>query len=280
MKLKVVSPIVSVDWLNENSNASNLIILDASIKKVGSSIDVVQEKFQIPNAVFFDLKNVFLDVDGKFPNTIPDQQYFEEQIQQLGINDDSCVIIYDDLGVYSSPRAWWLFKLFSHDNVAVLNGGFPEWKKRGYTIENPKSVNLNKGNFRAKFNANYVVNYQEVLDNITSNTYCVADARSNDRFLAKVPEPRKDLKGGHIPNSKSLPYSVVQNNGKMKSKEALITLFESINSENKDYIFTCGSGVTACILALALEITENTNYSVYDGSWTEWASISGLPIAN
>lgn len=279
MKLKVTSPIVSVDWLNDNRNANNLIVLDATIKKVGSIKDKTKEKLRIPNAIFFDLKNIFLDKNAEFPNTIPRKEYFEEQVQNLGINNDTCIVVYDDLGVYSSPRVWWLFRLFGFQNVAVLNGGFPEWKETGYTVEKQTSSNLEKGDFTAKFNEEILVNYQKVLDNIITDEFCVADARSNDRFFAKVAEPRKDLKGGHIPNSVSLPYSVVQENGKMKSKEELIKLFNSINSEKKNYIFTCGSGITACILALALEITGNKNYSVYDGSWTEWASIPDLPIA-
>ena len=279
MTLKITSPVVSVDWLYENRDADNLIILDATIKKVGSSEASLDKKVQIPNAIFFDLKDVFLDKKGAFPNTIPQEDHFEKQVQSLGINNDSCVIIYDDLGVYSSPRAWWLFKLFGFDNVAVLNGGLPSWKAKGYKVENQSTTQLSKGDFKALLIEDRVVSYHKVLDAISSDEYCIADARSNDRFLAKVPEPREDLKGGHIPSSISLPYTEVQVNGKMKSKEELALLFKAINSNKKKYIFTCGSGITACILALALEITENTNYSVYDGSWTEWASIPNLPIA-
>ena len=279
MTLKITSPVVSVDWLYENRDADNLIILDATIKKVGTSDASLDKKVKIPNAVFFDLKDVFLDKKGTFPNTIPQEDYFEKQVQSLGINNDSCVIIYDDLGVYSSPRAWWLFKLFGFDNVAVLNGGLPSWKAKGYKVENQSATQLSEGDFKATLIEDRVVSYHKVLDVISSEDYCIADARSNDRFLAKVPEPREDLKGGHIPSSISLPYTEVQLNGEMKSKEELAFLFKAINSNKKKYIFTCGSGITACILALALEITENTNYSVYDGSWTEWASIPNLPIA-
>ncbi|CAL2081332.1 sulfurtransferase [Tenacibaculum sp. 190524A05c] len=277
MKLNISSPVVTVEWLHKNIDAENLVLLDATIKKVGS-FEESSEKVQISGAINFDLKGVFLNKEGEFPNTVPTSEHFEKEVQRLGINNDSCVIIYDDLGVYSSPRAWFLFRLFGFTNVAVLNGGLPKWKGNGYKVVQPNEMNLNKGNFEIKETSGKVVDFNVVLENINSQEFCVADARSNDRFLAKVPEPRKDLKGGHIPNSLSLPYTEVQHNGEMKSQDELQQIFNSINTNSKNYIFTCGSGITACILALALEITGNTNYSVYDGSWTEWASIPNLPI--
>ncbi|CAL2092378.1 thiosulfate/3-mercaptopyruvate sulfurtransferase [Tenacibaculum sp. 190524A05c] len=277
MKLNISSPVVTVEWLHKNIDAENLVLLDATIKKVGSS-EESSEKVQISGAINFDLKGVFLNKEGEFPNTVPTSEHFENEVQNLGINNDSCVIIYDDLGVYSSPRAWFLFRLFGITNVAVLNGGLPKWKDNGYKVVPPNEMNLNKGNFKIKEISGKVVDFNVVSENINSQEFCVADARSNDRFLAKVPEPRKDLKGGHIPNSLSLPYTEVQHNGEMKSQDELQEIFNSINTNSKNYIFTCGSGITACILALALEITGNTNYSVYDGSWTEWASIPNLPI--
>ncbi|CAL2092109.1 sulfurtransferase [Tenacibaculum sp. 190524A05c] len=277
MKLNISSPVVTVEWLHKNIDAENLVLLDATIKKVGSS-EESSEKAQISGAINFDLKGVFLSKESEFPNTVPTSEHFESEVQNLGINNDSCIIIYDDLGVYSSPRAWFLFRLFGFTNVAVLNGGLPKWKDNGYKVVPPNEMNLKKGNFKVKEISGKVVDFNVVSENINSQEFCVADARSNDRFLAKVPEPRKDLKGGHIPNSLSLPYTEVQHNGEMKSQDELQQIFNSINTNSKNYIFTCGSGITACILALALEITGNTNYSVYDGSWTEWASIPNLPI--
>lgn len=277
MKLNISSPVVTAQWLHKNLDAENLVLLDATIKKVGSS-EESSEKVQISGAITFDLKDVFLNKESEFPNTVPTSEHFEKEVQSLGINNDSCVIIYDDLGVYSSPRAWFLFRLFGFTNVAVLNGGLPKWKENGYKVVQPNEMNLNKGNFTVKKTLGKVVDFNTVLENINSQEFCVADARSNDRFLAKVPEPRKGLKGGHIPNSLSLPYTEVQHNGEMKSQDELQQIFNSIKTNSKNYIFTCGSGITACILALALEITGNTNYSVYDGSWTEWASIPNLPI--
>lgn len=275
--LKVDSPIVSVDWLHNNLNADNLIVLDATIQKVGNKADNKKEKQQIKNAVFFDLKNVFLNIEAEYPNTVPSEKYFETEVQKLGINNNSCIVVYDDLGVYSSPRVWWLFKTFGFTNIAVLNGGLPSWKEAGYTIEPKKERESTVGSFVANLNKDKVSETEEVLI-ASHNKKNILDARSKGRFYATEPEPRKDLRVGHIPNSKSLPYVELQVDGKMKSKEELQKMFSEINPKEEEMIFSCGSGITACILALGAEISERINYSVYDGSWTEWASRLELPV--
>lgn len=279
MKLKFKSPIVSVSWLYEYLNEPNLIILDATINSIGQTQPQKVTKKQIPNAVFFDLKNVFCDATGEFPNTIPRENHFQIQVQNLGIGKDSCVVIYDDLGVYSSPRAWWLFRLFGFENVAVLDGGLPKWMAAGYEVNCEALRVIPQGNFMAKKVDSRVINYVKVHENISTNELCTIDARSTKRFLAKTPEPRKKIKGGHIPGSVNLPYTEVQKCSQMKSKNELVRVFKRVNPTDKRMIFTCGSGITACILALAVEITGSTNYTIYDGSWTEWASIESLPIA-
>ncbi|UTD14085.1 sulfurtransferase [Tenacibaculum mesophilum] len=275
--LTVKSPIVSVDWLHDNLSADNLIVLDVTIQKIGAKTDNKKEKQQIKNAVFFDLKNVFLDNEAEYPNTIPSEKYFETEVQKLGINNDSCVVVYDDLGVYSSPRVWWLFKVFGFENVAVLNGGLPAWKDAGYTVDSKKEREFLRGNFKANLNKGKISVTEEVLKASLDNKV-ILDARSKGRFYATEPEPRKDLRGGHIPNSKSLPYAELQLNGKMKSKEELQKIFSDMNPNKEEMIFSCGSGITACILALGAEEAGKTNYSVYDGSWTEWASRLDLPV--
>lgn len=275
--LTVKSPIVSVDWLHDNLSADNLIVLDATIQKVGVKTDDKKEKQQIKDAVFFDLKSVFLDVEAEYPNTIPSEKYFETEAQKLGVNNDSCIVVYDDLGVYSSPRVWWLFKVFGFENVAVLNGGLPAWKDAGYTVESKKEREFLRGNFKANLNKGKISVTEEILKASLDNKV-ILDARSKGRFYATEPEPRKDLRGGHIPNSKSLPYAELQLNGKMKSKEELQKIFSDMNPNKEEMIFSCGSGITACILALGAEEAGKTNYSVYDGSWTEWASRLDLPV--
>ncbi|WP_428742672.1 sulfurtransferase [Tenacibaculum sp.] len=277
MMLKVTTPLVSVEWLQENLEAENLIILDATIPKVGGAIDITKEKQQIKNAVFFDLKNVFLDVKGEYPNTIPSKEHFEEQVQKLGVNNDSCVVVYDDLGVYSSPRVWWLFNVFGFKNIAVLNGGLPAWKEAGYAVEFQKENKIEQGNFKAEFKENLLRVTEQVLE-ASNNKELILDARSKGRFDATESEPRKDLRSGHIPNSKSLPYGMLQSDGNMKSAKELQQLFSLVNPEKEHMTFSCGSGITACILALGAEASGYTNYSVYDGSWTEWGSRLELPV--
>ncbi|MGB1042254.1 MAG: sulfurtransferase [Tenacibaculum sp.] len=278
MKLKISSPVVTANWLHDNIKSENLIVLDATITKIGTEKNTQKEKQQIPNAVFFDLKKVFLNKEGQYPNTVPSEKVFEVEVQKLGIHKDSCIVVYDDIGVYSSPRAWWLFKLFGFENVAVLNGGLPAWKAEGFLVEKQGKNSFIKGSFKTNYQKNSIIDTNGVLKAVISKEYEILDARSHDRFHAIVPEPRKDLRGGHIPTSKSLPFTQVQNGVKMKTKEELIKLLAEKNPENKELIFSCGSGITACVLALACEITANKNYRVYDGSWTEWASKLELPI--
>ena len=276
--LKVDNAIVSVDWLHQNLDAENLIILDATIPKVEDKIKSKLVKNIIPNARFFDVKNLFSKQGVKYPNTVLSAEEYQVEAQKLGINNDSCIIVYDDLGVYSSPRVWWMFKLMGFENIAVLNGGFPAWKEANYIIEPPQEYIEFDGNFKAIYQSKKLKVTEEVLTLITNKSQLIADARSKGRFLATEPEPRKELRGGHIPNSINLPYGFLQSEGIMKSNEELTSIFREINPENKELIFSCGSGITACILALGAEIIGIKNYAVYDGSWTEWGSRTELPI--
>ncbi len=277
-ELKIEKSIVSVAWLHKNLLLDNVIVLNATIAKVTSSKPTEKEKRQIPNAIFFDLKKVFLNKEGEYPNTIPSEEYFEEQVQKLGINNNSTIVVYDDLGIYSSARVWWLFQTFGFKNIAVLNGGLPAWIDANYETENPTQKKIEKGNFKASFNSKRYAPLSKLEKNLQSKEFCVVDARSKDRFYAIVKEPREGVRGGHIPNSKSLPYTALQQEGFMKPKEELIEIFHKTNPENQPFVFSCGTGITACILALGLDISGKKNYAVYDGSWTEWGSITSLPI--
>ncbi len=165
-----------------------------------------------------------------------------------------------------------------YHNIAVLDGGFPAWKKAGYSIESIVNKKYEKGNFSATPNPKYFCDYKTVLNAVSDTNTTILDARSIDRFYAKVDEPRKDLRSGHIPNSLSLPYSELIANGKMKSSEEIKKIVNTLNVKGNNLIFSCGSGVTACILALATKIIGIKNKTVYDGSWTEWGSLHNLPI--
>lgn len=277
MRLKIPTSLVSTEWLHENLQHENLIVLNATIQKVGTKKEEEIDKQQIPGTIFFDLKNVFLDKEAEYPNTIPSEKHFQREVQKLGINHDSCVVVYDDIGVYSSPRVWWLFNVFGFKNIAVLNGGLKDWINAGYKTESPERMEKLEGDFEASFNKGLYASAEEVFKSLEKEV-SILDARSKGRFNATSPEPREDLRGGHIPKSLSLPYSVLQEEGKMKPIEELKKLYIDNNPENKEMIFTCGSGITACILALGAQASGYTNYKVYDGSWTEWAGRLELPI--
>tara|TARA_R110001592_G_scaffold266_3_gene1475 strand:- start:4675 stop:5523 length:849 start_codon:yes stop_codon:yes gene_type:complete len=281
MFLKISKPVVSVDWLSRNLDSQNLIIFDATIPKVTAKKEVSSdEKQQIKGAFFFDIQKTFSDENAPFPNTVLSAKSFEKKAQQLGICKDSCIVVYDDLGIYSSPRVWWMFQLMGFTNIAVLDGGLPAWNSKKYPTEKPTNNQLKKGDFIASYQSEKIKYTADVLSSIESDTFLIVDARSKGRFLGTEPEPRKDVKGGRIPNSVSLPYSEIVENDLMKSEEDLRSVFDKINPKNKDFIFSCGSGITASVLALGAEIAGIKNHSVYDGSWTEWGSTDGLSIEN
>ena len=271
-------PLVSVEWLYSNLENNKLIILDATIPKVTAKTETIEVKEQIKGAIYFDIKKKFSDVSAPFPNTILSPHKFEEKAQELGVNQDSLLVVYDDLGIYSSPRVWWMFQLMGFKNIVVLDGGLPKWKSEKYPIEIPKNYQLKKGDFKVNYKSEKIKYTEDVLQAIKDDKVVIADARSKDRFYAIVKEPRKDIKNGHIPNSVSLPFTEIQENGLMKPSEELEVIFNNLNTNKEQIIFTCGTGITASILALGAELAGIKNYSVYDGSWTEWGSTDNLPI--
>lgn len=276
--LNIFSPIVSVEWLNENIDNPNLIIIDATLRKVTAAIkeELNKESVYIKNTRFLDIKNVFSDVSAQFPNTMLSAKVFEQKAQELGVNRDSAIVVYDEYGYYSCARVWWMFKTMGHKNIAVLDGGLPRWKEGKFPIQKTPELKIEKGDFKVDYTSGLIHNHERVLDSIDDENTAILDARSYNRFLGTIPEPRKGLRSGHIPNSKSLPFTSILDGTKMKSKEELIRIFSRFKNEH--LIFSCGSGITACILALGAEIAGVENKSVYDGSWTEWGSLTELPI--
>lgn len=270
--ITIAEPLVSVEWLKRHLGTSNLVVLDASIPKVtGNNSEINQ--FQIPTACFFDLKSKFSDVSAPFPTTIPSAKQFTISAQELGINKDSAIVVYDDLGIYSSPRAWWLFKAFGHDNVAVLDGGFPSWKRANFDVERKKDYVGKLGNFEAVNRPRLMKFFEDVKKESQDKSSLIIDARSEARFKSKVPEPREGLRRGIIPNSVNIPHETLMNELQFKNKEELKTIFNKFAKPEDQLTFSCGSGITACVLALGAELAGYKSVSVYDGSWTEWGSL-------
>jgi len=273
-----LNPIVSAKWLMENIDIPNLVILDASVKKNVSGLTPEFPKLQIKGARHFDMEKVFFDKESSLPNMIPNVKTFTNECQKLGIGKNSIIVVYDNLGIYTSPRAWWMFKAMGHKNVAVLDGGLSAWKKAGLPCENPILEKINQGNFEAQYQPDLVRSSDFILDNVDNDDILILDARSEKRFDGSIPEPRENMASGHIPGSKNLPYNNVLENGKMKSKAELKKIFKTINIADKQLAFTCGSGITACIILLASELIVPNKKSLYDGSWSEWGQLNKFPV--
>ncbi|TDD77567.1 sulfurtransferase [Flavobacterium caseinilyticum] len=272
----MTQPIVNAAWLQSKLEDPNLIILDASFKENNSNLKTDVGNIHIKGARFFDIKHTFSDTTNPLPNTIPSPKQFELEARKLGINKNSIVVIYDNLGIYSSPRAWWLFKVMGHQNVAVLDGGLPEWISQKFPVEAiPENPNYSIGNFETTFNPELVKSKEQILENIKTKKAVLIDARAENRFKGIGDEPRPGLRSGHIPGSINIPYTQLLQNGKFLPKEELIKI---LKTEKRPLIFTCGSGVTACIDLIAYELIYTNPKSVYDGSWTEWGQLENLPI--
>lgn len=260
--------LVSGAWLVERLKDANLVLLDAST--------AFNAQESIKGAQHFDIKNVFSDISSPFPNTFPSVEQFEIESQKLGINSDSHIVVFDDKGIFTSPRVWWMFTVMGHKKISVLDGGLPEWKSYNFPIGNSNSEKRVMGNFKAMFNSESVKLYKDILDHTETSMCSIIDARSSGRFQAIDPEPRSHIKSGHIKNSINLPYTAVLDNRKFKSPEELKTIFKELNLVNKPVIFSCGSGITACIILFAFTLISDQQTAVYDGSWTEWAEKQGL----
>ena len=266
--------------VKSKSEKPNVKILDATFFLPDYGLDAEEEykKKHIPNSVFFDI-NKIADPKNPLPHMIPSKELFSLMMQNLGLNNQDEIIIYDNSPLLSSARAWFLFRYFGHENIFILNGGLKNWEKSGGEITNKKTI-ISKGNFQSKNEKkDLVVNLKEMISFSKNNSKVILDARSYKRFIGEAKEPRPGLQSGHIPNSKSLASSeLLTNDGYLKSIKELDKLFSNNDiDKSEDIIATCGSGVSACVISVALYCLGKENVPIYDGSWTEWAT-SGQKI--
>ena len=271
--------LVATEWLAAHLDDPKVVIVDASLPRVGVDEDTRANyrAAHIPSAPFFDI-DVIADTNASLPHMMPTAEIFTDAVGKLGISNDTKVVVYDQHGIYSAPRAWWMFRAFGHDNVGVLDGGLPKWRSDGHPVESDTVV-PSPAEFSANARPELLRLLQQVKANLSSGGEQVIDARGASRYNGTEPETRAGLRSGHIPGSLNVPYANIIKDGGMMDSPALRDAFEAGGVDLAKPITTsCGSGITACILALGLYLEGRDDVAIYDGSWTEWGGRVDLPI--
>jgi len=273
--------LVSTDWLADHLKNPDLRILDASWYLPDSDREAKAEydAAHIPGARFFDIDEIS-DHRSDLPHMAPPVEKFMSRLRAMGVGDGHQVVVYDGHGLMSAARVWWLFRLMGQINVAVLDGGFPKWQAENHPIEDLPPM-VRDRHMTVRVQSHLVRDVTQVSAAAKLGNHAIIDARSAPRFRGDAPEPREGLRAGHIPGSQNLPYtSLLNDDATMKDPDALRQIFEAAGVDlSKPAITTCGSGVTAAVLALALDRMGKTDWSLYDGSWTEWGAFPTLPVA-
>jgi len=274
--------VVSTEWLAERLDAPDIAIIDASWHLPTAKRDAKAE-FQaarIPGAQFFDLDDIS-DTATPLPHMLPSPEKFASRMRKLGIGDGKKVIAYDTAGLFSAARAWWMFRIFGHDDVAVLDGGFPKWKAEGREVDEDPPGKPQERHFSARFQSLMVRDKADVLGVIKSGKSQIADARSPGRFTGAEPEPRPGVRSGHMPGAANVHYATLLNkDGTLKSPDEIAQVFAQAGIDVKKPVITsCGSGVTAAILTLGLTLIGAKEHALYDGSWSEWGAAADTPVA-
>nr|WP_288900702.1 3-mercaptopyruvate sulfurtransferase [uncultured Sneathiella sp.] len=275
------SSLVSTEWLAEHASAPDVRIVDASwhMPATNRNPRAEYDAEHIPGAVFFDIDEI-ADTDNPLPHMVPSPEKFSSRMRKLGLGDGNRIVVYDTLGMVSAARAWWLLRLFGHQDVAILDGGLPKWKAEGRPVDD-MPVKPAERHFTSRINSFLLREKDQVARNIDQSREQVLDARSAGRFDGTEPEPREGLRGGHIPGSKNLPYTALLNDADktFRQAEELNAAFSGAGIDLKKPVITsCGSGITACVLAFGLHLLGHQRVAVYDGSWTEWALDEELPV--
>ena len=272
--------LVSTKWLAKRLENAEVRVLDASWYLPGMDRNPIieYEKRHIPNARFFDIDDIS-DNRSDLPHMVPPIEKFMSKVRKLGVGDGHQVIVYDGLGMFSAARVWWLFKMMGHKNIAVLDGGLPKWISDGFPV-NDKPPVIRDRHMMVDQISSYVKDVTQVAAASKLGDHEIVDARSPGRFRGEENEPRKGLRKGHIPNSKNVFFkSLLNEDQTLKNTTELKRVFDSAGVDmTKPVITTCGSGVSAAVLNLGLELIGKTDHSLYDGSWTEWGMSPALLV--
>jgi thiosulfate/3-mercaptopyruvate sulfurtransferase len=276
----MAEPLISTDWLAQHLEAPDVRIADASwyLPEAGRDARGEYRAAHIPGAVFFDIEDLS-DEKNPLPHMLAPAPKFASRMRKLGLGDGNLIVIYDGAGVFSAARAWWMLQAMGHKEVSVLDGGFPKWRKEGRPVEDMERLGYPR-HFTPRPDNSILRTLDQVRGNLTSNAEQLVDARSYARFHAQAPEPRPGLRGGHIPGSLNVPFAeLVAPDGTLKGPSELREVFKAHNVDlHKPLVTSCGSGVTAAIVMLALTVLGKKDVALYDGSWAEWASRADTPV--
>ncbi|HET7883064.1 MAG TPA: rhodanese-like domain-containing protein [Acetobacteraceae bacterium] len=277
-----MEPLVTTDWLAAELGKADLVVFDATKYLPNEDKDGRAEflRAHIPGARYFDIDQV-ADQDTDLPHMVPTAGRFAKLMSAFGVSNTSRVVFYDQKGLASAARGWWLMGLFGHDNAAVLDGGLPKWLREGGSVEDGDPSPPRATTYRPDYRATRQRGVGDVMANVATGAELVLDARAAGRFTGEVPEPRAGMRSGHIPGSASLPYTDLLNpDGTFRpAGEVRARLAQAGAGGSRPVVTSCGSGVTACILTLGLRLAGLPEGAVYDGSWTEWGGRADTPVA-